>query len=326
MSSRIDNHPSRLASDQGQDRVMTATLSTPSATDRQDSPRESVETSTPATGFLEDLRQKGERLGPAQRKVLDFILAQPSRAPDMPISEIAAGAGVSEPTVARFAQELGLKGYREFRIKLARAMSGNVSFMPSGVELSDQPKDIAAKVIDHSIQALLAVRAGLDGAAIARAVDILDRARRIEIYGQGSSGIVAQDAQHKLIRLGTPVVAYSDPHIHAVAAALLGPDDAVIVISRSGKSRELVATLAVLAEFAVPVIAVAPLGTPISRGASVTIHIDFDEDPDLTMPMSSRLGQLAVLDILAVALAVRRGGGDQCRIGRGKAATAEKRL
>lgn len=287
-------------------------------------------TPAPAPGgggtYLADLRARGGQLSPASRKVLDFVLANLSKAPDMPISAIAVGAGVSEPTVARFAKEVGADGYRDFRIKLAKATSGNVSFMPIGIELTDGPGEIAAKVIDRSIQALMAVGAGLDTDALAAAVALLDRARRIEIYGQGSSGIVASDAQHKLIRLGTPVVAYCDPHVHAVAAALLGPDDAVIAISRSGRSRELVATLDILAEFAVPVVAIAPLGSPVAARARVTIHVDFDEDPDLTMPMSTRLGQLAVLDILAVALAVARGGGDTVRIGRGKAATAEKRV
>jgi RpiR family carbohydrate utilization transcriptional regulator len=276
--------------------------------------------------FLEELRAKAAFMGVAGRKVADFILAHAAQVPDMPISEVASGAGVSEPTVARFAQDLGLKGYRELRIKLARVGTVNVSFVPSGVTATDSTADVAAKVLDHSIQALMAVKAQIDPHDIDRAVALLDAAHRIEIYGHGSSGIIAQDAQNKLFRLGFPVVATSDAHVHAMAAALLGPSDAVIAISRAGRSRELIETLHILAERGVPVVAVTPRDAPMADLAAVTIHVDFDDDPDVTTPMSSRLGQLAVLDVLAVSLALRRGPMISAGLQRAKAAIRAKRI
>jgi RpiR family transcriptional regulator, carbohydrate utilization regulator len=118
---------------------------------------------------------------------------------------------------------------------------------------------------------------------------------------------VAQDAQHKFFRLGIPSVAYNDSHVHVMSASLLGPQDSVMCISRSGRSSELVRTAEILGARRVPFVTIAPDGSPLARIANVNLHLDFDEDPDVYTPTSSRIGQLALVDVLAVAVAVRRG-------------------
>ena len=55
--------------------------------------------------------------------------------------------------------------------------------------------------------------------------------KRIEFYGAGNSGIVAQDAQHKFFRLGVTCNATSDGHMQVMSATLLGPGDCLVIIS-----------------------------------------------------------------------------------------------
>ncbi len=68
---------------------------------------------------------------------------------------------------------------------------------------------------------------------------MLSHARRIEFYGVGNSGIVAQDAQHKFFRFGISTVAYVDTHIQLMAASVLSDQDVLVVISNSGSSIEV---------------------------------------------------------------------------------------
>ncbi len=62
------------------------------------------------------------------------------------------------------------------------------------------------KVIDNAVSALLKYRNDAANHAFERAITALAEAgtsdRKIEFYGVGNSGIVAQDAQHKFFRLG----------------------------------------------------------------------------------------------------------------------------
>jgi precorrin-6x reductase len=54
---------------------------------------------------------------------------------------------------------------------------------------------------------------------------------------------VANDAQHKFFRSGVPTVAYSDPHIHSIAASLLKAGDCVVAISQRGGNAALLRSI-----------------------------------------------------------------------------------
>jgi RpiR family transcriptional regulator, carbohydrate utilization regulator len=276
--------------------------------------------------FVAEVAVKAEGLGPAGRKVAAYFQANAARLPDLTITDIARAAVVSEPTVGRICQALGFSGYRDFRIKLARASGSNIGHIPADIAAGDRPGDVARKVIDQSLSALQKLREQIQPQAVALAVDVLSDTRRIEFYGHGNSGIVALDAQHKFFRLGMPSIAYVDSHVHAMSAALLSPQDAVLAISRSGRTSELVRSAEILKERRVPLVTISPHGSPLGRLANVNLHVDFDEDPDVYTPMSSRLGQLMVVDILAVAVAVRRGALASVDMTRARDALREKRL
>jgi RpiR family transcriptional regulator, carbohydrate utilization regulator len=277
--------------------------------------------------LLTGLREKSEGFGPAGRKVVDFFIANAGRIPDLTITDIARAADVSEPTVGRICQMLGYKGFREFRVRLAHAQgAAGGGHMHADVTLTDSPQEITAKVIGTALASLDKLRTQLLSAPIAEAVSILAESSRIEFYGHGNSGIVAMDAQHKFFRLGLPAIAYNDSHVHAMSAALLGARDSVICISRSGRTAELVRTADILVERHVPFVSIAPSGSPLAERANVNIHVDFDEDPDVYTPMSSRLGQLTIIDILAVSVAVHRGAIASPDMSRARAILKEKRL
>ncbi|MDP1172210.1 SIS domain-containing protein, partial [Klebsiella pneumoniae] len=69
--------------------------------------------------------------------------------------------------------------------------------------------------------------------------DAARHGKRIEFYGVGNSGIVAQDAQHKFFRLGVNTVATSDGHVQLMSATMLQQGDCAVIISNSGRSRDL---------------------------------------------------------------------------------------
>ena len=105
----------------------------------------------------------------------------------------------------------------------------------------DEPAPgVAAKVLDRTIGALIQVRNNLSSDSVAAAIELLSKARRIEFYGAGGSGVAALDVQHKFFRLGMPSVAYSDPHTFLMSAALLGEGDVVVAISNTGRTRDIV--------------------------------------------------------------------------------------
>jgi len=268
---------------------------------------------------------KGE-LRKSESAVADFVLEQPSEVLNISIAELAYRVGVSQPTVARFANALGFSGFKEFKLRLAQSMASGTPFVHRDVGPEDSLNQAVLKVFDRSIGALLNVRNHLDPARVARAVDILAEARRIEFYGIGNSGIVAQDAQHKFFRYGTPSVAYGDPHIQGMAATLLRAGDAVVAISASGRTTDLIRSVELARDAGAEVVAITASGSPLARAASVTLAADVPEDPDVYSPMTSRIAHLAIIDVLAVGVALVAGPELVKRLERTKQTLRDKRI
>ncbi|MDR5758071.1 MurR/RpiR family transcriptional regulator [Caballeronia sp. LZ035] len=257
--------------------------------------------------LLSQVEAMREQLRPSERKLADYVLEAPREVLDLSMTDFAARAGVSQPTIARFCQALGFSGFREFKIRLAQGVAAGVPTVFRDVKSDEPPAGVAAKVLDRTIGALIEVRNSLSSDSVAAAIAILADARRIEFYGAGGSGIAALDMQHKFFRLGVPSVAYSDPHTYTTSAALLGPGDAIVAISNTGRTRDILDACKSALHGGAKVIAITHGNSPLARLATVGLFANVDEDTDIFSPMTSRVSHLAIGDILAVGLALARG-------------------
>ena len=245
-------------------------------------------------------------LSKAESKVAAYILEHPKETLDRHIGELSKAIGVSEPTIIRFCRSLGLDGYKSFKLHLARSMPRAGNQLLTDINQSDSPSKIGYKIIDSAIASLQETRKHLDSPELDKAVQALLRASRIEFYGQGGSGVVASDAQQKFFRLGTPVVAYSDPYIHCVSAALLTSECVVVAVSHSGSSKDLLNSVELAKETGATTIAITAGQSMLAQVADIVLPIDVQEDSTDYAPIKSRMSQLVLLDTLAIAIAVAR--------------------
>ena len=59
----------------------------------------------------------------SEKKVADLVLARPNMITGMSLADVAAKAGVSQPTVLRFCRAVGCSGFQDLKIKLPEAWS-----------------------------------------------------------------------------------------------------------------------------------------------------------------------------------------------------------
>jgi RpiR family carbohydrate utilization transcriptional regulator len=252
-----------------------------------------------------------DELSGAEQRVAHAVLADPRAMVAAPVSEVAAKAGVSNPTVVRFCRSLGFEGWADFKLKLAASLASGVPFVHQSVSHGDSCRDLVDKICDNSVQALRSFQAsaGLRGIdqAIAALSHTIRAGRRIEFYGVGNSGIVAQDAQHKFFRMGCHAAAYADGHLQVIGATLLTPDDCLVVISNSGRSRDLLDAIELAGQQGVTTVAITSSGSPLASLAQVHIAADHPESYEEYSPMVSRLLHLVIIDVLATGVALQLG-------------------
>jgi RpiR family carbohydrate utilization transcriptional regulator len=266
--------------------------------------------------MLDRIRASLPALPPAEQRVAKLLLNDSRSFATLPVSELAKRAHVSKPTVVRFCRSVGYDGLADFKRKLAGSVNEGVPFVHRAVDEDDKVDDVIVKVIDNAVSALLKYRNDAAGLAFDRAVAALVAAgkggRRIEFYGVGNSGIVAQDAQHKFFRLGVNAAAISDSHVQVMSATMLQPGDCAVIISNSGRSRDLIDVAEIARKKGATTIFITTSGSPLaamgqSGSQQVLLPVDHPEDFDRYSPMVSRLLHLLVIDILTTSVALKLG-------------------
>ncbi len=260
-----------------------------------------------STHLLKMIVEFRPELRKSEQKVADYVLAHPKEIIHMRIVDLAAEAKVSEPTVVRFCRALNYDGFQDFKLTLAQVLATPSNYEQFSLDKKDSVSDFKQKVFDSTIGNLITIKEALDPAMLERAIEALARAKRVEFYGFGASAAVCTDAQHKFHRIKVNAVAYSDPHLQSIAAVTLSEGDAVVAISQTGRTRDLLHSARLALAQGAQVIALCPSGTPLAELATVPLHIDLEEDKDLSALMSSRVVQLVVIDVLAVGLAMKLG-------------------
>ncbi len=270
--------------------------------------------------MLDRIRASIPALPPAEQRVAKLLLSDPRSFATLPVTELAERSHVSKPTVVRFCRSVGYDGLADFKLKLAGSVNEGVPFVHRSVDDDDKAGDLVVKIIDNAVAAMLRYRNAAASQSVERAIAVLTQAgregKRIEFYGVGNSGIVALDAQHKFFRLGVSAAAISDGHMQVMSATMLKPGDCAVIISNSGRSKDLIDVLEIARKKGVHIVVITASGSALAhetRHASVqgAQHIllaaDHPEDADRYSPMVSRLLHLLIIDILATGVALRLG-------------------
>jgi RpiR family carbohydrate utilization transcriptional regulator len=256
--------------------------------------------------MLERIKSTLSSLAPAEQRVGKLLLTDPRTFSTLPVTELADRAGVSKPTVVRFCRSMGYEGLSDFKLKLAGSLSEGVPFIHQ-----DNSNDVLVKVIDNTVTAFLKYRNDASSAQIDKAAEAIalthKKGKRLEFFGVGNSGIVAQDAQHKFFRLGFHTISHSDGHMQIMSASLLGPGDCLVVFSNSGRTRDLLDSCEIAKKNGATTIVVTASGSPLASVGKIHLAADHPESYEKFSPMVSRLLHLMIVDVLATAVALRIG-------------------
>lgn len=254
------------------------------------------------------------RLSAAEARVAEVILGDPTLVVDLAINDLARVCRTSLSTVARFAQTLGYSGYRELRVAFARAVTRaqaeqeRFGLDDAVITLEDTAEAVVAKIAAQEVSAIEQTALALDFAAVDRAAAAIAQSVHTELFGQGASSLAAQDLRLKLARIGCHAGHTSDPHVALAEASLRSERDVAIGISHSGETSETVRALEISrAAGAVTIGITNTAESSLTRAADLVLYTRAKESPLRIAAMSSRIAQLAVLDVIFVRVVQMRG-------------------
>lgn len=175
-----------------------------------------------------------ESLTPAEKEIADFFINNADEKLDFSAKNIANVIHVSEASLTRFAKKCGFSGYREFSYDY---QSHQVS-----KDATSQSKQTKRVLLDYQ-QILNKGYSLVDAEQIKIFVIQLTKAKRVYVYGKGSSGLAATEMKNRFMRMGLPIEAITDDDVMKVNHVLVNPDTLVIGFSVSGKKSAVLEAL-----------------------------------------------------------------------------------
>lgn len=253
--------------------------------------------------ILESITSQYHSLTRSGKKLADYIFAHPGAAQYYSISTLAENSGVSEASITRFCHGLGLAGYNDFKLALAKTDRvtdmGELSDSPQSIASEDSLNTIFQKIHNASVLSLNETLALLDEDAISRAVELLVHANRVYCFGHGGSMVMAMEAWARFSTASSHFVQITDSHMQIMATALSSPDDAILFFSYSGSTKDMEDTLQIAKERGIPIILITHY--PNSRAAEfadVVLLCGYNEGPLQSGSIPAKVGQLLLIDCL----------------------------
>lgn len=256
--------------------------------------------------ILEYIKQNYEDFTDREKLIADYLLANNESIINLSAKEIGELTNTSAATLIRFSKKLGFESLNEMKLKLSislRDKKDNTDFeyINKKLETTDIIYGIK-KSIDTVMEKTVNLIQEED---LEKAIELLSKAKNIYIYSVGVSGLVGQDFYYKLSRINKRCVAHVDTHLQITSSVLMEPGDVAVAISYSGTTKEVIKCIENANKNNVPVICItkASINNKLEDLSDITLKVPYVEKSLREGAMSSRISQLAVIDMLFIGMA-----------------------
>jgi len=245
------------------------------------------------------LRSRTLTLSESERKVATWMLDNIDKSLYLSMSEIAQICEVSDTTVLRMCRNAGFKGFTHLKMSLAQELANPTQLIHESINTNDPPLTIIKKVFAANVQALYDTIALLNEDVLKEVIKTLENSRHILVAGVGGSAIISQNIYQRLYRLGIECDAPDDVQLQIMHSSLLKPEDAAIVVSYSGTTKDMgLVLMEAKKNGAKTVLITGNAQSTIAEHADVILVSVSHEIR--SEPIAARLAQLALVDSIFI--------------------------
>lgn len=253
------------------------------------------------------VQKRYDSLTAAEKKAASLVLASPELIPGMTVHDFAKASGVSPSAAVRFCKAIGIGGFAELKIAIARELgSKNDDDRMPAFDGSEGSERVVQKVFLSGMRTLRETLDMIDPREIEEIASVFSGARRVFVFGVGTSSVVAADAQYRLGQLGIWATACTDILMMNVTAVNLSKGDAVLAISHSGRTKAVVDAVREAKNAGATVVGITSFSGSILSGlCDYTLTVASDEENYPVEAVSARVAHICILDALTMVIATK---------------------
>jgi DNA-binding MurR/RpiR family transcriptional regulator len=249
-------------------------------------------------------------LTPSSKRIADYVMSNATQVSKHSIAELSQIVNAGDATIIRFCRTLGFKGYQDFKMELAIEVS-NLQGREKEIFDTDVTAEDNAEVIGHKLQSAIESVLSetmnlLNFQSLESVSEALKDAKAIYFFGVGSSGLTAESAKHKFMRIGLNVDAFTNNHFMYIKSSLMQPGDFAVGLSHSGNSVETTKALRLAKENGATTIAITHNPRSDITKYSDYVLVNGNRQGQLQGDsIGTKISQLFVLDLIYTLLVKR---------------------
>ncbi|GIP29805.1 RpiR family transcriptional regulator [Paenibacillus sp. J23TS9] len=255
---------------------------------------------------LLSIRSHFNGLTKTEQKVAQYILENAQDLIYDSVTELAEKADVGETTVLRFCRKMKFQGFQDFKLSLAQDLVKPTDHIHEEIAEDDDPLTLSHKIIGTHLRTLEQTRELVNEDQLTQAIHALTEALNIHFFGVGSSGLTATQGAHSFARIGKNSMANTDTHFQAMQASLMNKGDVAVGLSISGSTKDTIDNLNIAKKAGARIIAITSNArSPITKVADIVLIMVGRENPLQGSSLAAKISQLAIIDILNVAVSLK---------------------
>lgn len=253
--------------------------------------------------ILEEMTNRYNQMTRSGKLLANYIFANTEKAQYLSITSLAENCGVSEATITRFCRTLGLSGYNDLKLALAKTAHpnelGEFSDQPQGIITTDTIGSIGKKLRDAFFVSVNETLEQMEPVTFGRAVMYLHRARQVFCFGQGGNTVLAQEAWARFSQVTNKFIHIADSHMQIMATSLADAQDVILFFSYSGSTKDAEELLTLAKKRHIPIILLTHFRNSMAAQlADVILLCGYNESPLQSGCIAAKIGQLLLLECL----------------------------
>ena len=241
-----------------------------------------------------------------EKKVASYIMKNHKEVINMTIGELAQASGTSVATITRFCRKCDLEGFHHLKIGLAREIVETDAGLPVSNDISrNNMEQSLQNIYANKMEELKQTISLIDVKILNKILDCIQTSRIVQLVAVGNTIPVALDGAYKLSEIGIKAVAGTIWETQLALALSLGKEDAMIAISNSGESKQVLKMILNAKENGVTTLGIT--NNPNSAiGSAVDYHIQTATREKLFLNefCFSRVSAMTVMEIFYLFLTV----------------------
>ncbi len=257
---------------------------------------------------LTEIRRKYSLLTTVEKNIADYILKNPDKVINMSVRELAENTQAVNSAVIRLCKSIGFDGFPEMKISLAMEMSKNedINFSPY-VSEEDREDEVVTKIFSANIKSLRDTMENIDKKAFKKVVSLIDSAKKIFIYGVGTSAFLAGELHYRMMFLGYNTYVFTDTIKMRTSSVLIEKGDLVIGISHTGMTTFVCDSVKSAKENGANTVCITSFEkSPLWDICDQRLVICSDEINYPIEALSARIAQLSLVEALTAAMSVKK--------------------